>query len=132
MTYESMSPEARAEYDAALRAAVLRHGTLVDRRPDVYGWMDHNYAHAERCELTSTAAPEEVRWSEFQDTFSPNRERTGTSVSGVSCACGELVDREVRWEASVSEVTEALFAALFEQLVQLRAARAHESETPSD
>lgn len=116
-----MSPAARAEYDAALRAAVLQHGTLVDVRPDVYGWVAPDYDHKSTCEVTSSQAPREVEWSQFADTFAPNLDKHGVSVFGVSCACGALVNREVRWEASASEMTEALFEHVFDRIARLGA-----------
>lgn len=115
----TMSPAARAEYDAALRAATLKNGTLVDRHPSVYGYMAEDWEHKNACEVTSSEAPREVEWSQFTDTFAPNENKHGVSVSGVSCACGALVNREVRWEADASEMTEALFEYVFERLAQV-------------
>lgn len=115
----TMSPRARAEYDRALRAAVLTHGVLVDPRPSVYGWMAYDWQHVASCVVSSDAAPREVEWSQFADTFAPNLQKHGVGLSGVSCACGALVDREMRWEASPSEMTEALFEHVFARLAEV-------------
>jgi hypothetical protein len=124
----SMSPETREEYRVALRAATLRHGTLVDRNPSVYGYIADDWEHAARCELSSGAVPEEVEWSQFQDTFAPNKTYHGISLSGVNCACGTLVNREVRWEADVSEMTEAVFEHVFARLTALETRKREDNE----
>jgi hypothetical protein len=118
----SMSPEVQREYDDALRAAIIKHGTLVERHPSLYGWEATwtEQEHAHRCKLASSATPEETAWSEFVDTEAGNRTSHGVSLVGVSCACGFLRgDRELRWQASVSDITEALFTVVFERLRNL-------------
>lgn len=118
----SMSPEVQREYDSALRAAILKHGTLADRHPSTYGWEAPwtEQEHARSCELASSATPEEIAWSEFVDTEAGNRTSHGVSLVGVSCACGFLRgDRELRWQASVSDITQAVFTAVFERLRNL-------------
>src|SRR5687767_12929273 len=110
----TMSPEVRAEYDRVLRAVVLRRGILVSEKPRSFGWMDADYVHTSRCVVTSDRTPDESEWSEFAGTFAESdATRRGIDVSGVSCACGELVDRVVRWEAGPSEMIEAVFEEAF-------------------
>lgn len=121
----AMSPEAQAEYDEALTAAVLKHGTLVREDPSFYGWEDFDYhlghglrsrhtAHHLKCEIVSTGKPVESTWHEFQGTFYEG----DTSVHGidlpeVTCACGKVQDRTFRWQARMQEVAEAVFEEAF-------------------
>lgn len=123
----AMSPEVQAEYDRALTAVVVEHGTIVKERPSIYGWIDYNALdHIGQgwrtpqgtCALIvpENAHPREDRWVEFAGTFAEDdNSRTGVAVDGVSCRCGQLTNRTVRWDAHVQEVAEAVFTKAVEQ-----------------
>lgn len=105
----SMSPEVERAYHDAMRRAVLRHGALIATGVTFYGWIADDWKHKHECELTTTAIPQEDEWFEFDGTFAPSRIGRGVTVSEVSCRCGKLVNRRVRWEASPSTMIEAVF-----------------------
>lgn len=110
----AMSPEAQAEYERFLREAVLKRGALVSTGSTYYGWIADDWRHTSKCELTTTKVPEEITYSEFAGTFATSDStHHAVEVSGVSCKCGQLKDRKVRWDASVSEVAEAVFELAF-------------------
>lgn len=110
-----MSPEVQAEYDDALREAILRHGTLVDTQASTYGWEADDWKHARRCTVTTRKQPYDDRWDEFAGTFEGSYEKHGVSLDGVHCACGELVDRTMRWDADVSTMMETIFTIAMEK-----------------
>lgn len=110
-----MTPEVQAEYDQALMAVTVRNGYLMDTRQTRF----HNYdwkltGHPRECPTTAQKVNEDV-WYEFAGTFaSTNDQRKhGICATGVSCACGALKDRTIRWEASVSEIMEIVFEEAF-------------------
>lgn len=117
----AMSPEAQAEYNRAMAAAAVKNGLIVRADPSYYGgWSDWEAAEhlnpygpaSAPCRLV---APEhgtvkEDEWSEFEGTFyDGDTSHHGVVVTGVSCVCGQLTDRAVRWEASMQEIAEAVF-----------------------
>jgi hypothetical protein len=110
----AMSLKAQNVYDAALLAAVLKHGVLVEKNPDIYSWMDLDWKHVRVCQVTTTDKPVEDHWNEFMGSFYEG----DTSVHGivlnkVSCACGKLKNRSLRLQGSVSEIAEAVFEEAF-------------------
>ena len=120
----TMSPEAQKQYDAAMMAAAIKHGTMVSRNPSFYGWSARPWSgddasdckHMEHCQFVpgSTSAVEEDDWNEFMGTFyEGDTTKHGVIVKGVSCACGEIKDRSVRWQADMQEVAEAVFEEAF-------------------
>lgn len=121
----AMSPEAQVEYEKALTAATLKHGTMADRNASFYGWQDFRYHHGEvwsekhvphhlACELINVGKPEEDYWHEFQGTFYEGDTAVhGIVLKGLTCACGEIQDREMRWTANMQEVAEAVFEEAF-------------------
>lgn len=110
----AMSPEAQAAYNAALTKVLFKHGVLVDSTPDIYGWMDLDYEHAWECKLSTKNVPVEDRWDEFMGTFSDeDTTRHGIVIHGVSCACGKLQQRSIRWHARMQEIAEAVFEEAF-------------------
>lgn len=118
----SMSPEVRAEYEAALGCAAVTHGSVL-KNEGRSQFSLYDYAatgHPATCETSVTSVEEDV-WHEFAGTFATTNDtrRHGVVASGVTCACGLLTNRTVRWEASVSEITETLFTAVFERLRNL-------------
>jgi hypothetical protein len=123
----TMSPEVQQEYDTALLAATLKHGTVVATRGR-WGWQDFDAeCHLGRmgalpgepytpCRLVPAAGEgvAEDEWIEFEGTFyEGDKTHHGVIVNHVSCACGQLTDRSVRWEARVQEVAEAVFEMAF-------------------
>lgn len=123
----AMSPEVRAEYDKALIAAILKRGTMVSEDASIYGWEDYDYhfgpswSRAERrtphhlaCVLVSIGRPVETRWDEFQGTFyEGDTSEHGVELPGITCECGKLEDRTLRWKASPQAIAEAVFEEAF-------------------
>lgn len=108
----AMSPETQKEYDAALKQATIQHGGVLDHRTSTFGWEDYRASeHLRRCGGVSNEEVEEDDWYEFAGTFAGPEEghKHGLLVSGVTCLCGELADRSVRWDADRSEIAEAVF-----------------------
>ncbi len=108
----AMSPEIQEEYDRALKAATLDNGLVIDNRPSVYGWADYRASeHMRSCGGVSDSPVEEDDWYEFVGTFAdpPNEHKHGMYVSNVSCRCGQLTGRSIRWDADRSEIAEAVF-----------------------
>lgn len=112
-----MSPEAQAQYDAALTVVTLKNGLVVRDHPSIYMWTDYpltEHVQSTGCALTATGTAKETIWDEFQGTFYDGDTSVhGLQVSGVSCACGQVVDRAMRWEATVSAVAESVFNEAF-------------------
>lgn len=121
----AMSPEAQAEYNKALTAAVLKHGTMVSKDASSYGWEDYEYHHGPNwsgrhkshhvtCGWASVGKPEEDYWHEFQGTFYEGDTSVhGIVIKGLTCNCGRIQDREMRWQASIQTVAEAIFEEAF-------------------
>jgi len=118
----SMSDEVRAEYEAALARVVVRNGSIVRTNDTYYGWNDYPaFQHivggswgdkGPGCALVlpDGARAVEDEWSEFAGTFADgDNVKHGAIVRGVSCKCGQLTGRSVRWEANMHEVAEAVF-----------------------
>jgi hypothetical protein len=115
----SMSPEIEKEYRAALARVVAAKGFVVKEHPSFYWWID--YEASEHLGLRDsgagcmvivpvTARGREDEWEEFEGTFyEGDTTHHGATVDGISCACGLLTNRSLRWEASVHEVAEAVF-----------------------
>lgn len=112
-----MSDHVRDEYNDALRTAILRHGELVSVDPSIYMWRDYNtQEHLRACILACVDIPKSDEWNEFADTFFEGDTRHyGVIVSGVSCECGTIRNRSVRWEETVSRVAEAVFTIAAEK-----------------
>lgn len=118
----SMSPKLQAEYDAALLAATLKHGTPLGGGG--WGWQDFDaLRHLGRmidptadCWLVATADLKAIEdeWTEPKGTFDESdRTRHGVIVYRVSCACGLLTNRDIRWDAGIQEIAEAVFEEAF-------------------
>lgn len=90
-----------------LAAMIVRQGHVVLPHRDhllVYGWTDwEEDKHKRTCEVTADGEPWGIHWSEFEDTYSENSEHDGVEVK-VTCACGKLNGRVIRWEARMSEI----------------------------
>jgi hypothetical protein len=115
----SMSPEVQAEYDRVLAAVAIRKGTLMTPSGRIYGWIADDWEHLSRCKARTWGKAKETTFTQFEGTFAEGtRYRTAIDVQDVSCHCGQVAGREVRWEPSdgLSEVTEAIFAEMYTQL----------------
>lgn len=115
-----MDSNVKQEYDALLTEIALKQGALMSP-PNLrqYGWIDGDYAHLSSCGVRTWGAVRETEFQQFEGTFfEGERIRHAVDVSGVTCNCGFLTDREVRWEPTggLSEVAEAVFTALYEKM----------------
>lgn len=110
-----MRPEVKVEYDRILGKLTVRNGSLLKQNPTSRFMLydRHTIAHAGGC-VTSVAKVEEDIWYEFQGTFANDHSVHGITATGVTCTCGVLQDRTFRWQASVSEVAEAVFEEAFD------------------
>lgn len=115
-----MSPEVQREYSEILTQVALRNGALMASPGDrQYGWIDSQYAHLATCGVKSYGRAVEREFSQFEGTFAPEtRIRLAIDVDNVSCNCGQIVGREVRWEpcSGLQDVAQAVFAELYEKL----------------
>lgn len=118
-----MTPEVEREYKRHLMTAALQHGELVATDASFYGWRDYSEEewvgrrpHYRACALTGTSV-HETSWGEFMGTFYDGDTTVhGVEVRGVSCACGRLKDRRVRWTAHPGDVAKAVFEELYTSL----------------
>lgn len=117
-----MTPEVEQEYKRHLIAAVLRHGEMVSPTASYLSWRDHDEhipgrrSHPRDCPLTATDV-RETSWQEFMGTFYEGDDTVhGVEAIGVSCACGRLKDRRVRWTAHPGDVAKAVFEELYTSL----------------
>lgn len=115
-----MSPEVQAEYDKILAAVAVRNGVLMSPPGDrYYGYIGDEWEHFATCNARSWGTAKETTFSQFEDTFATStRYRMAIDVANVTCNCGQIKDREVRWEPSdgLGEVTSKVFAELYRQL----------------
>lgn len=110
----AMSPEAQEGYDRALKLALIRNGSVVEPRPSTYGWVEWDETeHLHRCGGWSLLAVEEETWQEFLNSYDGSGAKHGLRLERVTCNCGHLAGRDIRWRAELSEVAEAVFEAAF-------------------
>ena len=110
----SSSPQIQTEYERALRAAVLKHGALTDPESHAFGWVADDWEHKRVCVLTSGQVPDESEWTEFGGSFTDHHPtKHGIDLTGVSCACGQIENRTVRWQAGPAEMIQAVFEEAF-------------------
>lgn len=107
-----MPPELEREYQATIRAAVLQNGYVVDTLPS-FGWMDHPATtHLRACGGYTPRFTEvhEDEWYEFVSMGDGNEPaKHGMALDDVSCPCGQIKSRKVRWDAYPSEMIETVF-----------------------
>lgn len=104
-----------AGYRAAMTQFVLKHGTLVDPTANsYYGWIAEDYDHPRTCVLTLAEGGtfHENTVTEFQSTFEGNRESAVVDAFPVSCACGAITNRTVRYEGTVGHLLTNLLSGL--------------------
>lgn len=114
-----MDPEVRKEYNDIIARVAASAGTvLLEKRISSFIQYDYRLSsHLATCEMRSfTAVDEDSTWYEFQGTFADDHSVHGVEVSGVNCACGKIIDRTIRWQASISDVTTAVFAEMARRL----------------
>lgn len=112
-----MSDSIRTEYNNALRTAILQHGELICIDPSIYMRRDYStHEHLRACVLTCVDTPKSDEWDEFAGTFFEDDTRHyGVMVSGVSCECGTIRNRGVRWEETTSRIAEIVFTIAAEK-----------------
>ena len=119
-----MKPEIQREYDRTVTALVVERGDIIGGNG--FGWQDFDalrhigrlglYPGQTACTLIvpEGAQPREDEWTQYEGTYGGNdTPHHGITVQGVSCACGQLTGRAVRWEAGLSEIAEAVFGGAF-------------------
>jgi hypothetical protein len=87
--------------------------TVVEVHEDIYGWADNpatkhingNFGRTQKCEIHAleNATVEENYVAEFTDTINPANEQMFIDIDHVSCACGQVSDRKVRYSGTFSE-----------------------------
>lgn len=104
------------EYRRALLAFAVKHGVVMVKT-DQRDWDIWPAARAEqedvRLHLLAEDAPtvhemKESTWNEGSDTFNEGTEAHGLDLI-VSCACGEVDHRRVRYEGTVGEILIGIF-----------------------
>jgi len=111
----ALSEELQREYEAVLQRAILRHGTVTNL-PGTgrWGWQDYDAtSHLAQCGGLSERQVLEDEWSEWGGTDAGPNYKHGMSLTGVSCQCGRLADRKVRWDDYPTNMTEAVFEEAF-------------------
>jgi hypothetical protein len=111
----TMSPEVEQEYQQALTESVVRRGTVVSLPGrGRWGWQDYEASrHLNECGGSAPGVPTEDYWYEYAGTNAgpEDGKRIGLVLYRVTCNCGQLDSREVRWDEHISNVAEELFAA---------------------
>jgi hypothetical protein len=108
------SADVNIEYRRALSAATVKHGSVLREKPtSFYRQYDRSIRHAPNCVITVRGQVQEDTWYEFQGTFANDHTVHGIVATGVTCSCGVLKDRTIRWQASTSEVALAVFEEAF-------------------
>lgn len=117
----------KREFKKLVVETVLAHGIVVDLRASEFGWKDYDaYNHivgkaSSRARHAGEADPAPCSWApieetsfqekrvyEFVDTDNGN-DGIFIAVGPVSCACGELKDREIRYEGKTSNFIPLMF-----------------------
>jgi len=100
------------DYRAAMQNAVLHNGSFVrqdggQRSQYFGGWADYEndvwlmrHVRSGTCELT-LGSIRETQWTEFMGTFYEGDETQHGVEVDVSCACGYVTNRTVRWESTL-------------------------------
>lgn len=96
-----------------IAAAFAKGVKVVEVHENIYGWVDSpptkhingNYGRTTKCEIHAldNATVEENYVSEFTDTINPADEAMFIDIDHVSCACGQVSDRKVRYSGTFSE-----------------------------
>ena len=106
------------EFRSAIEAVVLSKGhparpreTDDWRDPWTYGTIRQDWHdimdHQKTCAFHATGKVEPVRWSEFQDTFSDNKDAHGL-ICVASCECGVWYHVLFLYEGTLGQVMEDL------------------------
>lgn len=110
----TMSDEVRAEYEKILATVVIRYGSIIALGATRYGWHDYDATqHIRTCGVQLRGTVDEDAWYEFAGTFVDDMYVQGTTLHDVSCSCGKLTSRRLRWSASVSDVAEAVISEAY-------------------
>lgn len=111
----TMSDAVRAEYERVLARVIIKRGSVVVQTDGWYGWVDYDATtHVSKCGVATHGAPDEDTWYEFKGTFYEGDTSVhGMALSGVTCKCGRITDRSLRWQASVVEVATEVFAEAY-------------------
>ena len=103
-----MSDSAKAELRALIVSKLMANGDVVSLDPTYYGgWESYgDTVHLQEC--GGTANPEtkleETYVREFMGTFYEGDTSVAVvELKGVSCNCGKLADRTIRWKGNVGE-----------------------------
>jgi hypothetical protein len=103
------------EYRQALLIFAVRHGVVMAETGR--DWDDYAAPRAEQedvkmhvlcAERTTVHEMKESTWSEGSDTFNEGTEAHGLDLI-VSCECGEVDHRRVRYEGTVGEILIGIF-----------------------
>jgi hypothetical protein len=100
------------EYKRALTKFVIERGTIVRNDGDdgYYGIIAHDWDkvrnHLKTCRVDYTKTGEiyDVSWTEFAGTFaSSDYDKVGSEVE-VTCKCGVINGRKIRYEGGFAEM----------------------------
>jgi hypothetical protein len=106
-------------YREKIREYLQEHGCPMEfdsSRPysqvSPYGYTDFEaWHHADSCGgwvIPPGSTVEEVTYSMFTNTFSPNEQEVGLNVTPARCACGEYTNTTLRWKGSMTELLHAI------------------------
>ena len=103
-----MSDSAKAELRALIVSKILTAGSVVSLTPHYYtGWEDYEDTyHLEECgaEVATDTKLEENYVHEFMGTFYEGDTSVAVvELNGVSCKCGQVDNRTIRWKGSIGE-----------------------------
>jgi hypothetical protein len=108
MTAE-MSDSAKTELRALIVSKLLTAGSIVSLNPRYYtGWEDYEdtYHIQDKCsvEIPPETKLEENYVHEFMGTFYEGDTNVAVvEMKGISCHCGRVTDRTLRWKGTVGE-----------------------------
>lgn len=105
-----------AGFKEAAIAVILNKADLVSNDRDwTYGWRAYDHDHTDairhsecKWEATEDSEMVEYSFSEFNDTFSPNTDKTVLSLSHAKCTCGKYKDVTIGIEGTVGELLQQI------------------------
>lgn len=122
------SNEAKNQERQDILLALQKKGKCVSPEEDIYGWIDHkaerhikDFAVDSKGKITESvncswvvdpdAVIEDANIDQFDSTFTGNSTESVINVFPVSCACGQYVERTLRYEGDLGSFLVTLFHA---------------------
>lgn len=94
-------------YKRALKRLLIKNGTLVTTKGQMFGWIAEDYStgirHIRQCGFDVSRLEEDATWTEFDGTFTGHDIYKHGMEMTVTCTCGQYTDRLIRWDGRVAD-----------------------------